>query len=286
MQEERVYMKKSGAVFQLLLLSIVIMIQFACTPIPEESKGDSYFTPVDSIRRQNIKQPTTQKLDDENIKLAYDENIKKSMLESLLEEDKHVDELLNKLNLSTNKASSVSPTETNPDGKIPIEMLLRMIRDRNRRLEDIVEQIRHSTKAQEKNQQEEPVQQKILSGEMDLSYGEAIKLYRQKEYAKAIQLFQTLLKQGIDVTLQDNCYFWEGVCYFNLKKTNHALNEFFKVLEIPDSDKREGAYFMIGQCYERMGIKSNAKAMFKRVVWEYPESDLKQVAEIKIALLK
>ena len=52
------------------------------------------------------------------------------------------------------------------------------------------------------------------------------------------------------------------------------------------SEKAEGAYYMMGQCYERKGAKQNAKLAFEKMLRIYPQGSLKQMAEKKLALLK
>jgi hypothetical protein len=43
---------------------------------------------------------------------------------------------------------------------------------------------------------------------------------------------------------------------------------------------------MIGQCYERIGSKKSAKMTYEKMLQMYPQGNLKQVAEKKLALLK
>ena len=122
--------------------------------------------------------------------------------------------------------------------------------------------------------------------DLSLNYGKAIQLYQNKQYEKAIIAFENLLKRGIKPALADNCTFWMGVCYFNLKRTNQAISTFKDVLSYPGSDKAESAYFMIGQCYEQMGATNLAKLSFEQMLRSYPKGTMKQLAEKKIALLR
>jgi TolA-binding protein len=77
-----------------------------------------------------------------------------------------------------------------------------------------------------------------------------------------------------------------GVCYFNLNKSNQAIREFTRVLGFAHSEKAEEAYFMMGQCYERTGAKNSAKMTYEKMLRLYPQGNLKQVVEKKLALLK
>jgi len=207
--------------------------------------------------------------------------------------------------------------------QISNEMLLEKIKDQNQRLNDVIEQLKLLSQSQE-NQNEnqyhlvtganvtpvQPAQAQqfpvlITNANIDtvkptlsqqgfvtrkpntsLNYGKAIQLYKNREYKKAIDAFEKLLNQKIEPKLADRYHFWMGVCYLNLSKSNKAINEFTDVLGYTDSDKAEEAYFMIGQCYERIGSKKSAKMTYKKMLQMYPQGNLKQVAEKKLALLK
>ena len=77
-----------------------------------------------------------------------------------------------------------------------------------------------------------------------------------------------------------------GVCYLNLNKSNQAIKELTKVLGYSHSEKAEEAYFMMGQCYERTGENKFCKNDVRKIAAIYPQGNLKQVAEKKLALLK
>jgi TolA-binding protein len=119
-----------------------------------------------------------------------------------------------------------------------------------------------------------------------LNYGKAIELYNHRQYGKAIDAFEKMLRQKIEPALAARCHFWTGVCHFNLNRPNQALNEFTRVLEYANSEKKEEAYFMMGQCYERNGAKKSAVMMYEKILRLYPQGKLAPVVEKKIALLK
>jgi len=179
-------------------------------------------------------------------------------------------------------------------------MLQEMIREQNLRLNDVVEQLKLLSQYQQSNQNRsstnttgtphESSPESFLpspkSYDVSLGYGKAIQLYQQRKYKSAIQAFQSLLDNGVHTELKDNCHFWIGVCYFNLNRIDQAMDKFTDVLNIAGSDKREGAYFMMGQCYEQIGANNDAKAAFEKMMRKYPAGSLKPIAEIKLALLK
>ena len=207
--------------------------------------------------------------------------------------------------------------------QISNEMLLKKIKEQNHRLNDVIEQLKLLSQNQQ-NQSENhfqlvtganvipgqlaPVQQVpvLITGatavsvqptlsqqgsvprkpNTSLNYGKAIQLYKNREYREAIDAFEKLLNQKIEPKLTDRYHFWMGVCYLNLNNSNKAINEFTDVLGYTNSDKAEEAYFMIGQCYERIGSKKSAKMTYEKMLQMYPQGNLKQVAEKKLALLK
>jgi TolA-binding protein len=281
----------------------IMIILFACTPTAEKPIDDNFFVPVDTVIRQKTK-PAPIPVEIVPVSTTSDDDkIREALVETLLDQDRRLDNAIRQLDIVSNKGSidtsmyNKYSIDVVVDKKISNEMLLEMIKQRNQRLEDVIERLKLFTQNRQRDSHrtdsnityinETPARQQPISlSEANSDYGKAIQLYRKQQYIKAIRAFQLLLKQGVDVTLQDNCHFWTGVCHFNLKRTNRAIGEFLKVLDISGSDKKEGAYFMIGQCYEEMGTKNHAKVMFRKMIREYPQGDLKQVAEIKIALLR
>ena len=181
--------------------------------------------------------------------------------------------------------------------------MLEMIRDQNQRLNDVIEQLKVISQNQQNQRgvhssliarvNAEPVQPvkvrpEAASKKLDasLNYGRAIKLYQNRQYEKAIAAFEAIISRSNNSKLADRCHFWMGVCYFSLKRANQAIGEFTEVLSSPKSEKAEGAYLMIGQCYEQMGARKFAKMTFEKLLREYPRGSLRQVVEKKLAFLK
>jgi TolA-binding protein len=204
------------------------------------------------------------------------------------------------------------------------EILLEKIKDQNQHLNDVVEQLTLLSKNQQNRNEnlnqnfvtganavsvtppsakQIPVlitdanavsvkpapAQKVFSlkpSGTSINYGKAIGLYKSQQYVKAIDMFEKLLSQRIEPNFADRYHFWMGVCYFNLNKSNQAIREFTRVLGFAHSEKAEEAYFMMGQCYERTGAKNSAKMTYEKMLRLYPQGNLKQVVEKKLALLK
>lgn len=119
-----------------------------------------------------------------------------------------------------------------------------------------------------------------------LAYGRAIKMYQEHHYEQAISALQRLVKRATEEDLADNCRFWTGVSYFHLQRYKEAIPYFQSLLNHPWSEKREGTYIMLGQCYEQIGDPHMAKATFQKLVQLNPVCDLAYVAHVKLSMLQ
>ncbi|MGA3286091.1 MAG: tetratricopeptide repeat protein [Bacteroidota bacterium] len=290
-------MKLLTVIFPFSIAMVLATMFFACSSTDtKNTTEDEFFEPVDKIAH---KKPGTSSI-------AH-ESVSEEIVVMLQEQNRQLNNVVRELNSLTKRESAdtlksikyLSGSQMIQD-KASNEMLLEMIREQNLRLNDVVEQLKLLSQYQQSNQNRsytnatgtpiEPSSVSFLSSpqlyEVSLGYGKAIQLYQQRKYRSAIHAFQSLLDNGVHTDLKDNCHFWMGVCYFNLNRIDQAMDEFTGVLNIAGSDKREGAYFMMGQCYEQRGANNDAKAAFEKMMRKYPTGSLKQIAEIKLALLK
>jgi TolA-binding protein len=287
--------------------TVLATMFFACSSTNiETTKEDEFFTPVDKIVLKESKSGSFHTITRDRYGSTAHDTATQEILLMLQAQNKQLNSVVQEVNSLTKRefADSLKRIENLNDvpqmqDRASNEMLLEMIREQHLRLNDVVEQLKSLSLHQEKNQRksfsrvaETPVEQLSASFlppqwyDATLGYGKAIQLYQQRKYKSAIRSFQSLLKNGVETELQDNCHFWIGVCNFRLKRNKQAIGEFMTVLDMTGSDKIEGAYFMLGQCFEQTGSKKNAKETFQKLVMKYPAGSLKQMAEIKLALLK
>jgi tetratricopeptide (TPR) repeat protein len=168
------------------------------------------------------------------------------------------------------------------------DTIMMMLREQNKQLNDVVQQLNLLTKKElaDTLKSRENLSD-LLTTRDRVSNGMLLEMIReQNQRLNDVIERLKLLSRGDDVELRDNCQFWMGVCYFNLNRINEAIDDFTGVLSTVGSDKTESAYFMLGQCYEQIGAKKDAEIAFEKMLREYPRGSLKQVAEIKLALLK
>jgi TolA-binding protein len=283
---------KPITIFSQLSLALLIATAFyACSSTSEKNSTEEFFEPVAwRVRQKKAPEPiviTRERSDD---------GVNKAIIDMLREQNKRLDEVTQQLNMLTKKeltynykgAENIDALLSARD-RVSNEALLEMIREQNQQLNDVIEQLKYLSQNQPNNQNSVSSNHTNASPkrlDTSLNYRKAIQLYQRRQYKKASQAFQILLNRGIDLKLQDNCHFWMGVCYFNLKKVNQAIGEFTNALNTTGSDKIEGSYFMIGQCYEQVGAKNLAMKTFAKMLKDYPQGSLKKIAEKKIALLK
>jgi tol-pal system protein YbgF len=118
-----------------------------------------------------------------------------------------------------------------------------------------------------------------------VSYNEALKMFKAKNYDGVINSLQSLIDGGISDDLKDNCYYWKGESYFAKRNYAEAIKNFEKVLQFKKSEKQADAQFMIAQSYDRMGNKAKAKEAYEKVVKDYPTSGKVQRAKERWAKL-
>lgn len=275
-------MKQTAGILLFTIIILGTMLFSACSTVTQEAiVEDDFFKPVDKIV---FKRP--------NIGLSASRGVSEEIIAMLREQNNQLNDVIRELNSLTKneltdslKSIEQVADSVTPETRVTNEAIAGTIREQNIRLQGVQKRLKSLSQRRERN----PLSSASAPPPMyDASqgYGKAIQLYEQRKFRSAIKEFQTLLNDGIETDLQDNCHFWIGVCEFRLKRTRRAIQEFTKVLEIPNTDKTENAYFMLGQCYEQIGSKKRAKAEFEKVLKNYPEGNLSQVVQIKLALLK
>ena len=321
-------MKHSVELLQLSLFILLIIILSACAPVIEKPPQNDFFRPVDRVVHKKAGSDTLALSD--RIDRAYTEDsLKDSLIALYQQQNKRLNDMIQQLNVLTKKTTAGKSTYVDESNEILAnrmtlsnEKLLEKIKDQNKHLNDVVEQLKFLSQ----NQQNESVKPKLMADanvvpakpapaqqvpvlitdantvpvkpspahkvstprptNSSFNYAKAIDLYKSQQYGKAIDLFEKLLNQKIEPNLADRYHFWMGVCYFNLNNSNQAIKEFTYVLGYSHSEKSEEAYFMLGQCYERTGNKKSARLTYEKMLRLYPQGNLKQVVEKKLSLLK
>ncbi|MDZ7261420.1 MAG: tetratricopeptide repeat protein, partial [candidate division KSB1 bacterium] len=111
------------------------------------------------------------------------------------------------------------------------------------------------------------------------SYEVGLERFYAREYEAAIYVFNMLLEADPQHKLAGNCQYWIGECYFGSGNYTAAIDAFQKVLNYPQSFKRDDALLMLGRCYLEMGNKELAHQMFDQLIQEFPDSEYISKAE-------
>jgi len=118
-------------------------------------------------------------------------------------------------------------------------------------------------------------------------YNQALDNFNKKKYDVARAQFEAFLKANPNDSYSDNAQFWIGETYFQEKNYKYAINEYMKVQEnFPKGNKVPAALYKIGLCFELMGKKPEAIAMYKQLIESYPSSEESAKAKIQIEKLQ
>ncbi len=105
---------------------------------------------------------------------------------------------------------------------------------------------------------------------------QAMKLYENKQYAKAISLFESILKEdGSKIGI--NLY--SGISYMELEKYNDANKSFQKVLQNKPNPFVESATWYLGMCYIMTNERDKAAEQFQVLASKegYYQDDAKKI---------
>jgi TolA-binding protein len=105
------------------------------------------------------------------------------------------------------------------------------------------------------------------------AYKASVDKFNAKSYSDAISELQTLLNTGIKDDYADNCHYWIGLSYFQLKEFGTAIQHFQQVMNYRFSEKTDDAQMMIARSYERQGNKEQAFTEYQKLIDMYPTSE-------------
>ena len=113
---------------------------------------------------------------------------------------------------------------------------------------------------------------KLEAIDYNYDYKVAHQMYMRGNFDESLTKFKFLLKNNIDQDLADNCQFWIGQIFFSKKDYINAIEEFDKVLQYKDSNKKSESIYKIGLSYIKTGHNDKAKAMFQKIIDNFPKS--------------
>ena len=118
----------------------------------------------------------------------------------------------------------------------------------------------------------------VSSGPIEITdfssaYETGLNRYYSRRYTEAIGIFERLLERYPNHSLASNCEYWLGECYFNAGDYNRAIETFERVIQYPQSLKKDDALLMIGRSYMALNMNAKAQQTFNRLIREYPNSE-------------
>ncbi len=111
------------------------------------------------------------------------------------------------------------------------------------------------------------------------AYQAAFNLLQNRQYEQAEQAFTQFLANHATSRLADNAQYWLAETYYVRSDFNGALPHFQRVLDqYPQSDKRPDALLKIGFCNYELRRWDDARAALQRVARDYPGTTAAQLA--------
>lgn len=161
----------------------------------------------------------------------------------------------------------------------------------NRDLMAKISDLEAANQALKKQNEQKPAPPKVVmtpaapgksSAEEIRAYKSSVAKFNARMYRDAISELQTLLNTGVKDDYADNCHYWIGLSYFQLKEYTTAIEQLQLVKNYRFSEKKDDAQMMIARSYERLGNKAKALAEYKKLVDLYPTSEYVGRAKAKI----
>jgi len=118
-------------------------------------------------------------------------------------------------------------------------------------------------------------------------YASAYQTFKNGNYLKAREAFQSFLAAYPAGEYSDNAQFWIGECYFLEKKYEKAILEYEKVTKkFPSSNKVPYALLKQGISFQNLGDKVSAKLLLQQVIKDYPNTSQARIARSKLQEIK
>lgn len=119
------------------------------------------------------------------------------------------------------------------------------------------------------------------------TYAAAYQTFKNGQYTKAREAFQSFLAAYPTGEYSDNAQFWIGECYFFEKKYEKAILEYEKVTKkFPSSNKVPYALLKQGISFQKLGDKVSAKLLLQQVIKDYPNTSQARIARSKLQEIK
>ena len=103
------------------------------------------------------------------------------------------------------------------------------------------------------------------------NFSDIINKIAKKEYAAAVKQINEIQESSKDPNVLANCNYWLGECYFNQRDYAKAIACFKSVLA-SNIDKKDVAQSRIAESYVRVGKTEEAKIAYQTLLRDFPKS--------------
>ena len=122
----------------------------------------------------------------------------------------------------------------------------------------------------------QPLIEQGETGDKDAAFeGAAMQKMANREYIKTAKIFERLLERFPDNTLAGQAGLRSGQAYMRAGSTKDALKAFLTVSRDENFDKevRSASMYWAGMCYQTLRNQLAAYSIFKRLTYDFPETD-------------
>ena len=105
-------------------------------------------------------------------------------------------------------------------------------------------------------------------------YQEALSAYNDKRYAESATMFAALLSEEERNEMIDNCHFWLGEAEAQRGHSAEAVTHFTRAIACSGGDKVDDALFSRATVRRATGSRADARDDLRRLLREFPQSEL------------
>ncbi len=168
------------------------------------------------------------------------------------------------------------------DLEIRLNGLEEKINTTRKEMETKLNEVSKASRARPKR--EPPSQREASSREaMEALYKNAKQTYERKDFTAAREKFKAFLAVYPKGELSDNAQFWIGESFYSEKDYEKAIIAYDNVLKkFPKGDKIPSALLKQALCWLKLGDKTFAQSLLKRVIREHPRTQQAKIAKEKL----
>ncbi len=168
------------------------------------------------------------------------------------------------------------------DLEIRLNGLEEKINTTRKEMETKLNEVSKASRARPKR--EPPSQREVSSREaMEALYKNAKQTYERKDFTAAREKFKAFLAVYPKGELSDNAQFWIGESFYSEKDYEKAIIAYDDVLKkFPKGDKIPSALLKQALCWLKLGDKTFAQSLLKRVIREHPRTQQAKIAKEKL----